>query len=315
MMARAVILLILLSTSSVSAEVEYSRPEVVLSLPEGTGPGELGSLWLKGGVPPPDFIVDFQGNYWILDGMNRRLQKYDRDGRFLLSWADTAGWEISYGSMLEMDRRGFIYVVSNSKENERRVNKLDSVANVVHRIPLTRHGGYFRVTASGELYVFDGLDAIGVGADGTHEDPVRFYDLFVTPFADHMMVGSRQRGRYEYFSQLPVSLEARQWVSLNTTGIESASELVEITLIDGSGRIFALDVRKSERGPMRVFNNQGEYLGMVPDCPREIVRIPDTGDFYIADSTGNLYQLTMLPPEDRPSKQGYINIWRWSRVR
>ena len=59
------------------------------SSPDGNGP--VSFAWRTAGEPhrlarPSGLAVDEQGDLYVVDRSNRRVQKFDPDGKFLLHW-------------------------------------------------------------------------------------------------------------------------------------------------------------------------------------------------------------------------------------
>jgi uncharacterized protein (TIGR03663 family) len=69
----------------------------------GSGPGEL--------AQPADLFVDLQGNIWVADGRNNRIEKFSSDGRHLAS-VGGVGSTVSFNEpwSLTVDGEGFVYV-------------------------------------------------------------------------------------------------------------------------------------------------------------------------------------------------------------
>ena len=82
--------LISLSTNTAFAkdnEVFVKEPVFILSAVAGNGPGEFGIMKASAGQAyPMDFVVDINKNIWIMDQINRRIQKFDQKGRFILEF-------------------------------------------------------------------------------------------------------------------------------------------------------------------------------------------------------------------------------------
>lgn len=74
--------LILLTAAGTQA-LETYRSREVLSAPWGRDPGQLGLLEQAEGVGPQSLCVDEEGNIYILDLVNRRVQVFSPQGEFI----------------------------------------------------------------------------------------------------------------------------------------------------------------------------------------------------------------------------------------
>jgi hypothetical protein len=62
------------------------KPVLILSGVAGDHPGQFGTVGKGDGIGPMDFAVDTYDNIWIMDVMNQRVQKFDKNGKFLLEY-------------------------------------------------------------------------------------------------------------------------------------------------------------------------------------------------------------------------------------
>jgi sugar lactone lactonase YvrE len=70
--------------------------------------------------------VDQQGNVFVTDWVNRRVQRFDQDGRFITSWGavDAAGTQFfSIASGLAVDRDGNVYVSDYERQKVFKFNR------------------------------------------------------------------------------------------------------------------------------------------------------------------------------------------------
>ncbi len=67
---------------------------------------------------------------------------------------------------------------------------------------------------------------------------------------------------------------------------------------------------------MEFYGSGGEYLGLVPDCPKRTLGNPGSGDDFVTDGNGNLYQIQLTPSWwERESAKGSVKIWKWERIK
>ena len=66
--------------------IEEYMPKVIVEGKWGTGPGEFGrGEWGEHFYEPHSMVVDSEGNIYVLDTVNNRIQKFDNKGKYLLS--------------------------------------------------------------------------------------------------------------------------------------------------------------------------------------------------------------------------------------
>jgi hypothetical protein len=70
--------------------VIFNQPKIILEAVAGDGPGQFGIMFQQEGLPvlPNDFVIDSKGALWIMDVLNRRVQKFDEKGNFILQFPD-----------------------------------------------------------------------------------------------------------------------------------------------------------------------------------------------------------------------------------
>lgn len=105
------------------------------TLPAKPVPSAMEMIWETNGnsnafTLPTELAIDLQGNFYIIDGGNHRVQKFDKDGNFLLMWGRNGAGDgefffrsppAHYGS-ITVDKDGYVYVT----DHHNRVQKFDS---------------------------------------------------------------------------------------------------------------------------------------------------------------------------------------------
>ena len=116
----------------------------------GTGDGEFkfqrGASDHVGGV-----ALDAQGNVYVADNANQRIQKFDSNGNFLLKWGSKGTEDGQFISPYEVavDSQGNVYVIDDRRDD---VQKFDSNGNF-----LLKWGGHG--TGDGQLTNTGGIAA------------------------------------------------------------------------------------------------------------------------------------------------------------
>lgn len=76
---------------------------------------------------PDGLALDPQGNLYVTDSGNHRIQKFDSDGRFITTWGgkgnDDGQFDCQDICMVAVDGQGYVYITDN---NNARVQKFDS---------------------------------------------------------------------------------------------------------------------------------------------------------------------------------------------
>jgi DNA-binding beta-propeller fold protein YncE len=137
-----------------------SSPVVSVTLsPTLSAKPTMKKIWDTDGSPntfyrPTEVALDPQGNVYIIDGGNQRVQKFDKDGNFLLMWGSQGNGDgqflfhvppAHYGS-IAIDKDGYVYVT----DHYNRIQKFDSNGNFLMKFGDT---GY----AEGKFYTLYGV--------------------------------------------------------------------------------------------------------------------------------------------------------------
>jgi DNA-binding beta-propeller fold protein YncE len=131
-------------TSSPTVEVTLSP-----TVPARSTLSPMEKIWETNGDPnafnrPTELALDGQGNIYVIDGGNQRVQKFDKDGNFLLAWGEPGAGEgqflfsvppAHYGS-ITVDKDGYVYVT----DHHNRVQKFDGNGNFLMKFGETGYG-------------------------------------------------------------------------------------------------------------------------------------------------------------------------------
>jgi len=116
---------------------------------------------------PSDITKDAQGNLYILDAGNYRIQKYDPDGKFLATFGrrGQGPGEFEYPYLIIPDNENNLLVgdfASNS------IMVLDQDGREIHRIRLSSNAGFFLFSQSGKIIAQDIYDSTVVSIFNTN---------------------------------------------------------------------------------------------------------------------------------------------------
>ncbi len=122
---------------------------------------------------PSDIAIDDQGNIYVLDAGNHRIQKFDPEGKYLATFGRRGQGpaEFYMPSSLDLDYQGYMYV-SDSQNQRVQILKPDGTEHKTisfHQTP----PGIVRVNKSGELVMGRGgiMIRIGGGQSDSQELP------------------------------------------------------------------------------------------------------------------------------------------------
>ncbi|MCL4393695.1 MAG: 6-bladed beta-propeller, partial [Chloroflexi bacterium] len=110
-------------------------------------------------IPLGDMVVDAQGNIYVADAGNARIQKFDANGKFLVAWgkAGKGDGEFMRPICVALDAQGNVYVVADRLE---RIQKFDSAGKFLDKFGTTGTGdgqfvmpGYLAIDDQNNIYV------------------------------------------------------------------------------------------------------------------------------------------------------------------
>jgi tripartite motif-containing protein 71 len=122
---------------------------------------------------PEDVTIDSNGDIYIVDRLNHRIQKFDSDGNFLAKFGGEPG-KTGQGQFYEpigvaVDAEGNIYVHDNYY-----LQKLDAEGNFITQWQVTKDGnldhsrGIVAVDSEGYIYVLASADAVSPSGEKVH---------------------------------------------------------------------------------------------------------------------------------------------------
>ncbi|MBR1368723.1 hypothetical protein RJ53_04045 [Methanocalculus chunghsingensis] len=149
-------------------------------------------------IRPEGIAIDGEGNIYVADSGNNRIQKFDNDGSFVTKWGLLGSGlrEFNNPKGVAVDDEGTIFVVD---EMNHRIQRFDSDGNAITNWGLQGSGpgqferpGGIAVDASGNVYVAD-----------THNHRIQTFDSVGTFIATW---GSQGSGAGEFRFPLPITV-------------------------------------------------------------------------------------------------------------
>ncbi|HEX2325928.1 MAG TPA: flippase activity-associated protein Agl23, partial [Chloroflexota bacterium] len=269
----------------------------------GRGPGQLNT--------PRGLALDAQGNVYVADSLNHRIQKFDRTGKLLSAWGTegTGDGQFKEPMGVAVDGQGNIFVADTWNH---RIQKLDSNGKFVTKWS-GQSGGFWGprgivADSQGNVYVTDtGNKRIqkfdnggrflaqmgGPGAGpGQLNEPV---GLAVTP-EGRVYVADTNNRRIQAFDAAGSPLA--EWP---VAGWASGARNEPYLAVDGAGNVYATDP-----GGARVlkFAPNGEVLAVAGSAGRQPgqfelplgIVVGDGGEtVYVADSGNGRVQAIAIP--------------------
>ncbi len=216
---------------------------------------------------PNDVHVDKDGNIWVADTYNYRIQKFDSTGNFLLKFGTngTADGQFNRPTGISSDSEGNIYVVDGSNN---RIQKFDSNGNFILKWGTAGTGdGQFNFQLSSQVNV--------------DQD-------------DNVWVGDWSNKRVQKFTKNGVFL-LKFGTSGTGNGQFAASGGPHDLAFDDYGNIYATDLYNSR---VQVFDSAGNFVkkfGIRGDGPMQFtypsaIIFDSVGDLYVADEFNSSIQ-------------------------
>jgi DNA-binding beta-propeller fold protein YncE len=265
---------------------------------------------------PVDVAVDQEGNLFVVDGFNHRIQKFGPDGQFLTMWGGEGDGDgqlnLAFrldtpGGAIALDGQGHIYVADPGNA---RIQKFDLDGNF-----LAKWGSYgvedgqflapmgLAVDEADNVYVGDNkrhdiqmFDGEGQflarwGSRGTEAGQIERPFQVTLDAAGHLYVADAESNRIDKFDRAGQFLH-----SWGTMGGEAGQFLQPYGLtLDGQGRIYVSDQFNHR---VQIFDSEGDFLaqwGTLGSDPGQFkepggLAVDDEGYIHVADSGNNRVQ-------------------------
>jgi len=228
---------------------------------QGEGDGQFGFRFMDSGC----VTVDAEGNLYVGDWDNYRVQKFDRNGKFLTKWGNDSGEETRFSGIsdIAIDKQGNVYVT-------------DYMRNVVQKFD--RNGKFLLRwgSAGGKDGQFLGLMSVALDPDG------------------NVLLGD-ETGRIQKFDSSGKFLSRIFLATLHDRGvtfwhIEVDSHRNIYTADHRSYRILKLN---SIGNPLAVWGSQGAGAGQFSAINH--IALDQAGNLYATDRDNNTVQKFRQP--------------------
>lgn len=230
------------------------------SVPASEQPKEslIQQVWSTTGDPNPfnqshGTALDPQGNLYVMDSLNHRIQKLNGDGNFITMWGSFGDGDGQFKClnycMVAVDGQGNVYITDH---NNYRIQKFDGDGKFLAKWGSEGDGdGQFR-------HPF----GIAVDQEG---------NVYVTDVGQSLVQKFDGNGKF-----------LMKWGSSGIEDGQFSSDLHDIT-VDAQGNIYVTD----RSNGLQKFDNNGNFLAKIDTCGDE-KRMSTTAGITL-DSQGNLY--------------------------
>jgi YD repeat-containing protein len=207
---------------------------------------------------PGDVAIDFQGNLWVADKANHRIQKFDPEGNFLMAVGDSAGsadGQFNRPSSVAIDPAGDILVADS---NNHRIQKLSPEGDFISKF----------------------------GSYGSGEGQLDRPEEVVVDLAGDIWVADTYNGRVQEFNEEGEFLNAADSGQLyEPTGMD----------IDPSGNVWVSDWQQSR---ISIFDAEGQFKSNVGSYGSgegqfnhaDAIEIDNQGNVWVGDAFNHRVQ-------------------------
>lgn len=243
--------------------------DLIINAPIGSGDGQIGyeSFGPDAWVEPAAIAIDSGGNVYVADTLYSRIQKFSKDGIFLLKIIISTPLQLSneFVNDVVVDNDDSLYVLI---KNAKTIYKFGSNGNLIKRILLKDSVNSDKISVDnfGNIYLFSEITRrlYKIGGDGSIQEiwaGVETY--FLEPKGTLYVPAGDKWRRY-----------SRDGKDLGLIACADASMSVDFPMSEGGGchfppqfidrdgnRYFIINSAKSKtNSETMIFNHKGEYL-------------------------------------------------------
>jgi len=316
--------LIMIAGLSARAEMEQYEPDVILSLPWGNGPNEIG--YAKDGPEdqeglrwgPSAIALDRNGNIYILESVNRRVKVFDQTGKLLKNFPIKRT-----PSDIYVDIHGNIWGLDGADPKIYKYTPDGThIETICYQLNKDIRGGLRKIDVQdGKIYALGFYDyasefevkhvkIIGKGEEGEDVKSATLERI------DRFLPRSRNYYRIEkisdQISKFVISdRSSRVLASIEFTRIYPY-EGIDFLSEDKSGNVYLIILCSIEKGDYRLHfyseiwkcTPSGKLVAKIGPIFRTFYTHAE-GQWLVVDDIGNVYQLTT-------EKEG-VKVIKWSK--
>src|SRR5258706_2836212 len=219
----------------------------------GNADGQFNS---SGDYPFGSVAVDQQGNVYVPDYGNDRVQKFDSQGKFIAKWGTHGDGELISPFGIAVDKEGRVYVMDDG---------------------------------TARLQVFDGEGHFlsKFGGRGTGDGQIKNPGYITVDNQDNVYIPDFELGRVQEFNSSGVLIA--KWNTICGTGQEFFPNGIAVV---GNGNVYITD---HDGARVCVFDNKGDFLFTWGSRGTDNGQLTDPSGIAV-DDQGNIYVAGALPP-------------------
>ena len=330
-------LIVFLFTLNISFAQDNSmfnkEPVLVLSGNAGDGHGEFGTIGQGDGMGPMDFIVDNNKDIWIMDVMNRRIQKFDKNGNFILEFPNEKNplpFELA-ANYIECDQSGNIMVGPLPNGEIVVINNNGEYLHSIKLPDIQYEQIDFAVNNLGEVIYNHGKDTISMDINGNKlyqiKDGPLFQGRHSSPFSTSVVdtLGTDKI----IDSDLKKSKENILIISKSKLIEEDTNSIdKDILFVDPFDNLFVktfVSIKPPYKEYISYYSKNGKLIKKLKETMTQSNREKWGYTVYNIDKDGNFYAMEINKPEGTPTQQKddeialihqskpFLYIWKWER--
>jgi tripartite motif-containing protein 71 len=307
------ILFVLVGCAGPLMTVAPTLPPTSFPVPSETGqPAQI--TWSITGEPNPfsrpiGVAIDSQGDVYVMDAGNSRVQKFDRNGKFLLIWGSKGNGDGQFDlsmpdeGTIALDNAGNVYVDDASNF---RIQKFDAQGKFLAKWGSfgSSNGQFIEIADiaiddQGHVYVSDyqndtiqkfstdGKFLLKWGSPGTDVGQFRGAGTIVIDAEGNVIVAEVERGRIQKFD--PAGKPLSNFFLPHEAGIAIVPYAIAL---DNQGNMYISDnpahrivKLDSNLALLAVWGSKGTAIGQFMNM--HTIRVDGEGNVYITDSANN----------------------------
>jgi hypothetical protein len=327
--------IIVSTTFAQNNSVFEKKPIQILDAIAGVEPGEFGIMIPDAGQAfPQDFIVDINMDIWIMDCINKRVQKFNQNGKFILQFPnDKNPCPVKLNCVhIKCDQKGNIIVGPNSEGYMVVIDNNGQYINSFKLPDVSREQIDFAIDQQDKIIYTKNNTNISMDLTGTILNKIKTTEVIVgshtSPYSPYRPSAIKD----------PTS-KSLTW-QINNNNINS-NKINDHTL--KKDNMTTLGAPGFEKVPLKVDANQNYFIRNPISNLKEIISYNDeegnliaalqqtTSDSidnefypyvcYTIDKKGNFYRLEIAYPPDasiNAKNQFYggstfLKLWKWER--
>jgi hypothetical protein len=327
------VLLFVVDTASAQNNSVFNKnPILILSGNAGDGQGEFGTTGQGDGMGPMDFVVDSNMDIWIMDVMNRRVQKFDRNGNFILEFPNkknSSPVELA-ANYIKCDQSGNIFigplsngqiiVINNNGEYLRSIElpnvqneQIDFAVNSLGEIIYNRNNETISMDNKGNI-----LNKLKNGplVQGAHSSPYSASVIDYSGSESEKIIDSDLKKSKENVSTLNKSKLTKE----DPCGVGK-----DILFVDPFGNLFVktfVTTKPPYKEYISYYSQDGELIQKLEQTVEQSGRNIWGYTVYNIDKDGNFYAMEIKKLREDSKEETderivqakpFLYIWKWER--